>query len=96
MQNSIAGPQERQHDRGDRRHAAGEDGGAAGVVPDGEPILEDLEVRIVETGIDQAGFLARPRLPSARAQVEEILALLGRLEDEGRGQKDRWLQRALR
>jgi hypothetical protein len=96
MQDGVAGPQEGEAGRRDRRHAAGEDGAFLGLVPDRQAILEDFHVGVVEARIDQAGLLAGLGLAAARGQVEEVLALLGVLENEGRGQEDRRLQRALR
>jgi hypothetical protein len=77
--------------RRNRRHAAGEDGGTVGLIPDRQPILKDFEVGVVEARIDQARFLARARLTAAGGKVEEILALLGILENEGRCEEDRRL-----
>ena len=96
MDDGVARTKEGEAGRGDRRHAAGEDGAFFRFVPDREPILEDFHVGVVEARIDEARFLAGLGQPPARGQVEEVLALLGVLEDEGRGQEDRRLERALR
>ncbi len=95
VQQHVARPQEGQQGRRDRRHAAGEDGAALGLVPYREAVLEDLEIGVVEAGIDEAGLLAHTRSAAPAGDVEEILALLRRLEHEGRGEEDRRLQGAL-
>jgi hypothetical protein len=92
VQNGIAWPQKGEKRRRNRRHAAGEDGGTIRLIPDRQPILKDFEVGVVEARIDQARFLARARLTAAGGKVEEILALLGILENEGRCQEDRRLE----
>ena len=96
MQNGVARPEKGEQRRRNRRHAAGEDGGTLGLIPDRQPILKDFEVGIVEARIDQTGFFARSRLTATGGKIEEILALLGVLENESRGQKDRRLERAFR
>jgi hypothetical protein len=96
VQNRIARPEKGKERRRNRRHAAGEDGGTLGLIPDRQPILKDFEVGVVEARIDQARFLARARLTTAGGKVEEILALLGILENDGRCEEDRRLERALR
>ena len=83
VQDRVARAQEGEQHRRDRRHAAREDGRAAGFIPDRKPIFQNLEIWIVEARVDQPGFLARPRRPPPRGHIEEVLALLSRLEDEG-------------
>ena len=92
----VARAQEGKAGGGDRGHAAGEDRAALRLVPDGEPVLQDLHVGVVEAGIDEPRLFPRPRLAPPGGEVEELLALLGIGEDEGRGQKHRRLQRAFR
>jgi len=60
---------------------------------DREPIFDDFQVRVIEARINEAG-LAFDRRRSASSQiVEKIATLFCRLEDEGGGQKHRWLDR---
>ncbi len=87
---------QRQQRGRDRRHARGEDGARLGAVPQVEPILEDLQVRVVEAAVDQPH---RPLGIARRQPVgvgEELLALLGAAEGEGRGLEERRLDRPLR
>ncbi len=96
IEDDVAGPHQGQHGGRDGGHAAGEDQGLVGLVPDGEAVLEDLQVRIVDARIDQAQRLVRIALAQAIGDFEETLAVLGRFEDEGRGLEQRRLDRALR
>ena len=93
MDDDVAGLDEGEQQGGDRRHAGGEGERVLGILPDAEPVLEDLLIGAVEARIDEA-------LGAARALAGDALevALAGRriLEDEGRGQEDRRLQRAFR
>jgi len=50
---------------------------------DRETILDDFEVRVVETGIDEAALPFRRRFPAAGRVVEVIASLLGGAEHEG-------------
>ena len=59
MDDAVAGPDEGQQQRRDRRHAAGEGERVVGVFPDREPVLEDLLVGPVEARIDEAFGAAR-------------------------------------
>ncbi len=95
MQDHVARPRIGQ-DRGrDRRHAGAEEQPRLGALVDGEPILDDLAVGMVEARIDEPRRLARRCGLASRDHVEELLAVLGGLEQEGRGQEDRRLHRAL-
>ena len=96
MDDRVARAQESEAGRRDRGHARGEDGAFLGLVPDRQAILEDFHVGMVEARIDQAGFLAGLELAASGREIEEILALLGVLEDEGRCEEDRRLERAFR
>jgi hypothetical protein len=87
MEDRVAGPEEGEAGGRDRGHARGEDGAFLGLVPDRQAILEDLHVGMVEARIDKTGLLAGLGLTPARGEVEEVLALLGVLENEGRGRK---------
>ena len=91
MDDAVAGPDEGQQQRRDRRHAAGEGERVVGVFPDREPILQDLLVRPVEARVDEAFGAAGPLAGHA---FEEALTRCRILEHEGRGQEDRRLQRA--
>ena len=93
MQDRVARAQERKQRGGNRRHAAGENSGLFRLIPDRQTVLQDFKIRVVETRIDEASLLARTQLATARSQIEEILALLCILEDEGRREKNRWLER---
>ena len=96
MQDGIAGAGESQKRRGDRRHAGGEERANFGLFEDGEPVLDDFAVRVVEARIDEAGACAFRRLAPTGNEIEEILALLGGLEDESRGEEDGWLDGTFR
>ncbi len=63
MQNRVAGPDEGEQRGGDRRHAGGKQRAAFRPLIDGEPVLDDLAVRVVEARIDEAGARC---LPAAR------------------------------
>ena len=77
-------------------HARRKDGARLGVVPQVEPVLEDLQIRVVEPAVDQPhGPLGVVRL-EAVGVGEELLALLGAAEGEGRSQKNGRLDRPLR
>ncbi len=93
VQDGIARPAIREERRGDRRHAAREDRRDLGALIDRQPVLDDLAVGMVEARIDEAGIDAVFRLAAAGGEVEEVAPLLGRTEDEGRGQEDRRLYR---
>src|SRR6266853_3220664 len=80
----------------DRRHAGGENETGFGLIPDGQSILEHLEVRIVDPAIDQSGLFVRALLPQAVGQLKELLPVLSRSKHESRGVEDRRLERALR
>ena len=67
-----------------------------GPLEDGQAILDDFAVGMVEAGIDEAAALARRRLAAAGHVVEEILAVLGGAEHEGRGEENRRLHRPFR
>ena len=79
----------------DRRHAGGEHQIVLRLVPDRQPVLEHFEIGIVDPAVDEAGLLVRPLGAQAVGQFEEFLPVLGRAENEGRGAKDRRLQRPL-
>ena len=91
----VAGPRQAEQRGRNRRHAGGEDQRLFGLFPDRQAIFEDFEIGVVEARIDEAEFLAGGALGEALAQRELALAVLGRLEDEGRGLEQRRLDRAL-
>jgi hypothetical protein len=51
---------------------------------------------MIEARIDEPRALARRRLAAAGDVIEEVAAILGGLEDEGRGQEHRRLDGAFR
>ena len=79
----------------DGGHAAREHEARLAALPEREPILQHLEVRVVEAGVHQPGRLTRRRLTPPGRVVEEVLAVLCALEDERGGQEHRRLERAL-
>jgi hypothetical protein len=96
VQDDVAGANEGQNCGRDGRHAGREQRTAFGALIDGEPVLDDLAVGMVEARIDQSRAHALRRLATARDEIEEVLPVLGRLEHEGRGQKHRRLDGAFR
>ena len=91
MDDDVAGPDEGQQQRRDRRHAARKSERVVGILPHRQPVLEDFLVGAVEARIDQALGAARALAGDA---FEEALAGGRVLEHEGRGEEDRRLQRA--
>jgi hypothetical protein len=53
------------------------------VLIDGEPVLDDLAVRMVEPRINQARAHPRGRLAPTRDEIEEVLPVFGGPEYEG-------------
>ena len=96
VQNDVAGADEGQDRRGDRRHARSEQHAGLRALVDREPVLDDLAVGMVEARVDEAGGAALGRLLASRDIVEEVATFLGRAEHEGRREEDRRLHRALR
>ena len=94
VQDHVAGPHEGEDGGRDRRHAGREHETVLGLLVDGEPVLDDLEVRVVEAGVDEARLSFPRRLAPARRVVEVVAAFLGGAEHEGRGQEHRRLDRA--
>jgi hypothetical protein len=87
----VARLHEREQQGGNSRHAGRESERVLRILPEAQPILEDLLVRSVEPRIDQA--LGAPRtLP--RHAFEEALSGRRILEHEGGGEKDGRLQGA--
>jgi hypothetical protein len=74
----------------DRGYAAGEDRAGLGLLVDGEPVLDDPLFRWLKR-IDEPGRRSHRRLAAAGDVVEELLAVLGRAEHEGRDQEHRGL-----
>ena len=95
MDDDVARSHQRQQQGRNGRHAAGEGQRRLGILPDLQPVLEDLLVGSVEARIDQAlgGAAAGPLAGDA---LEKALALRRRLENEGGGEEDRRLQRPFR
>jgi hypothetical protein len=79
----VTWPAEREQAGGDRRHSALERRAELGAVPQTEPVLEYLQVRIVEPAVDEPKLLLGPLLAHAVGDLEERLAGLGVLEYEG-------------
>ena len=96
MQDDVARARIGEDRGGDRRHARGEEERRLGVLEHAQAVLDDLGVRVVEAAVDQPGSLAPRRLAPSRDVIEELLAVLGALEDEGGGEEHRRLDRALR
>src|SRR5207248_2791316 len=82
--------QSEQHGRY-RRHARRESQRVFGTLPDTEPILQYLLIGAVEARIDQTLGAARA---FARHPFEEAFAVGRAFENIGRGEEDRWFQRA--
>ena len=95
MEDDLPGTNVRQERIGDRRHAAVEDEGGLGFIPQGEAILEDLQIRVVHPAVDESGLLALPQFLEAVGEGEEVLAGFGTRERERGGLEDRALHRAL-
>ena len=96
MHERIARAQVGQHHRADRRHARGGEQRALRAVVERQAVLDDLGVGMVEAAVDQpAGAHAFGRRLAPGDDVEELRALLGAAEGEGRGQEHRRLDRAL-
>ena len=53
MQQHVARPQQRQEDGADRRHARRGDRRRLGPVQQGQPVLDDLQIRMVEPAVHQ-------------------------------------------
>ena len=92
MDDDVAGLDEGEQQGRDRRHAAGEAERVLGIFPQAEPVFENLLIGAVEARIDQALGAARPLAGDA---LEMALAGGRILEDEGRGEEDGRLERAL-
>ena len=93
MDDDVAGLDEGHQEGGDRRHAAREAERVLGILPQAEPVLEDLLIGAVEARIDEAFGAAGPLAGDA---FEMALSGGGILEHEGRGEEDGRLQRAFR
>ena len=73
MQDRIARTDEGEQGRGDRRHAGGKQRTAFRTLVDGQPVLDDLAVGVIETRIDQpapvpAGGSRRPETKSKKSR----------------------------
>ena len=96
VQNDVARADEGE-DRGrNRRHAGREQRAFLGALVDGEPVLDDLAVGMIEPRINQARAHPLGRLAPTRDEIEEVLSVFGGPEHEGRGQEDRWLDGSFR
>ena len=80
---------------GDGRHAARETVGVLHPLPRRDPVLEDLEVGVVDARVDEAHLAPRRRVALAVRPREEALSVLRALEREGRGEEHRGLDRSL-
>ncbi|MNN62484.1 hypothetical protein D3C81_1777910 [compost metagenome] len=96
IEDDVAGTDHGQHGGRDGGHAGREDQGLVGLVPDGQTVLEDFQIGVVDARVDQAQRLVRVALAQAVGDLEEALAVLGRLEDEGGRLEQGRLDRALR
>ena len=89
VQNDVARADEGE-DRGrNRRHAGREQRAFLGALIDGEPVLDDLAVGMIEPRIHQARAHPVGRLAPSRDEIEEVLPVFGGPEHEGRCQEDR-------
>jgi hypothetical protein len=91
MHQNVSGTQECQGLRGDGRHAAGVHGRRIGVVPKGEPVFQDFQVRVVQAAVYETWGLGRAFLPQSVGKLEEGLAVLSGLEYERRCLENRAL-----
>ena len=71
VQDHLAGPHLCQDGGGDRRHAGREHQTLLGLLVDGEPILDDFEIGVIEAGIDEPRPSFRRRLAAPGGIVEE-------------------------
>ncbi len=92
----VPGPEEGEGGGGDGSHTALEDRRGLGSVPKSKAVLEDLQARIVQTGIDETGLVLGVGLGEAVGTCEEGLPLFGALENEGGGGEDRCFHGAFR
>ena len=68
MQHHIAGLQQGQQLGADGSHAAGKAGGFLGPVPEAEAVLQNLQARVVEAGVNEAYFLVGVGLAQASSK----------------------------
>ena len=94
VQDHVARPGEGEQGRGDGRHAGTEQERGLAALVDGQPVLDDLAVGVVEARVDEAGAALRGLLAPGD-HVEVVAPLLGGAEHEGGGQEHRRLDRAL-
>jgi hypothetical protein len=83
MQDHVARPNERENRGRNRRHPGRKQRTGLGALVDGEPVLDDLAVGMIEPRIDQARADSFRRLAPARDEIEKILSVFGGPEDEG-------------
>ena len=95
VQDHVARPDVGEQRGRDGGHAGGEDDAGLGALVDGQAVLDDLAVGVVEARIDEARDIASRRGAAAGGIVEEIAALLGVLEHKSRRQEHRRLDGAL-
>ncbi len=79
----------------DGRHAGGKQRAAFCLFIDGETILDDFAIRVVEARIDEPDASACWRFGAAGDVIEEIATVFGRFEDEGGSQENGRLDCAL-
>ena len=96
MQDRVARPDEGKERGGNRRHARREQDTCLRALVDGEAILDDLAIGVVEARIDEAGLAAARRLPASGDIVEEIAPVFRGPECESRCQENRRLHRSFR
>jgi hypothetical protein len=96
VQNDVARADEGEDRGGNRRHAGREQRAFIGALVNGEPVLDDLAVGMIEPRINQARAHPLGRLAPTRDEIEEVLSVFGGPEDEGRGQEDRRFDGAFR
>ena len=91
----VARPQKSHQHRADRGHAAGRDRRVLRAVQQRQPVLHDLQVRMIEPAVHQPRRLALRQGLAARHQVKERRAVFGRAERKRGRQKHRRLDRPL-
>ena len=91
---SVARPEKR-HQRGrDRSHTGCKRQRLLRAIPDGESILQDFKIGVVDARVDEMRFLIARLFPQPIGEFERRLALLRCAEDERRRLEQRRLQRA--
>ena len=71
----VPGPEEGEQGGGNSGHAAGEQRSVLGAVPEGEAVLGDLHVRVIEAAVDEPRLLAGCGLSFTLGHLEESAAV---------------------